>query len=49
MDTLGIYAHKMKDNPQRTADSLEGIIQDILASVIFKKENPPCQHGKAVF
>ena len=32
MDTLGIYAHEMKDDLQKTADSLESVIQDILAS-----------------
>ena len=32
MDTLGVYAHEMKDDLQKTADSLESVIQDILAS-----------------
>lgn len=32
MDTLGIYSREMKNDIQRTADPLEGIIQDILAS-----------------
>ena len=32
MDTLGVYSHEMKNDLQKTADSLESIIQDILAS-----------------
>lgn len=32
MDTLGVYAHEMKDDLQKVADSLENVIQDILTS-----------------